>query len=254
MNAHESQEPMESLAAELIRRGLPPDYAQRAAAELAEHRRDLVEELVSQGGAANAAEAAADRRLGEPRELVRKLAREYRRRTLAGRWPIATFVVSPLLTAYASWVLAALAVSSGCACVSRLGAFVGVDGVSNAAVATAKLVAGWTLFNVVAPVTLAVGFARLARRAGLSWRWTLASVVQVALVAGLLHWSADYRQGRAGFLVPCYVGDTRSFLQFLGSAWSPWLLVQIAIPLAALAVVLRLDRRSLDRRLSPSST
>ena len=45
--------PLEDIAADLVRRGLPVDYAQRAAAEFADHHRDLVDELQRSGLRAN---------------------------------------------------------------------------------------------------------------------------------------------------------------------------------------------------------
>jgi hypothetical protein len=68
---------LDGIAAELIRRGLPADYAERAALELAEHHRDLVDELRNAGWTdthavleARAGWVNAGRSLREPSESI----------------------------------------------------------------------------------------------------------------------------------------------------------------------------------------
>ncbi|MGD9637418.1 MAG: hypothetical protein AB7U97_29370, partial [Pirellulales bacterium] len=67
----------EKFATELIRRGLPIDYAQRAAQELAEHRCDVISELELGGMESTTAAQEAARRLGDDRLLVKKTVREF---------------------------------------------------------------------------------------------------------------------------------------------------------------------------------
>lgn len=97
-----TQEPPETtLYSELIRRGLPADYARRTAEELDDHRADLLNDL----RANNAADpnTIANERLGETRQLAKKIARNYRRRTWLGRWPLVNFVVLPPVVLVAMW-------------------------------------------------------------------------------------------------------------------------------------------------------
>ncbi|TWT99810.1 hypothetical protein Pla108_07530 [Botrimarina colliarenosi] len=96
------EKPVETtLYAELIRRGLPADYAKRTAEELDDHRVDLLANLRA-AGAANP-EAVADERLGKTRVLAKRIARDYHRRSWFGRWPLVSFVVLPPLVLATAW-------------------------------------------------------------------------------------------------------------------------------------------------------
>ena len=75
-----TQELHDGFQKELIRRGLPADYASSAAAELADHHRDLVGELCNTGMDESAAAREAAQRLGDHRSLVKKSVREFQRR------------------------------------------------------------------------------------------------------------------------------------------------------------------------------
>ena len=83
MNKPES---LSGMVSELIRRGLPAAYAERAVAELVDHRQDLLEELKATGISESQADTETVERLGSPRMLVKKTVREYQRRYWCGRW------------------------------------------------------------------------------------------------------------------------------------------------------------------------
>ena len=93
MNTPES---LNGMVSDLIRRGLPADYATRAAAEFSDHHRDLVEELQASGLSESQATTEASHRLGDSRTLVKKTVREYQRRFWCGRWPLLMFLFGPI--------------------------------------------------------------------------------------------------------------------------------------------------------------
>src|SRR4051812_19847557 len=101
MNTPES---LSDMVSDLIRRGLPVDYSERAAAEFTDHYRDLVEELQASGWSESQASVEASQRLGDPRTLAKKTVREYQRRYLCARWPLITFIVAPIPTILAAWL------------------------------------------------------------------------------------------------------------------------------------------------------
>src|SRR5262245_24633402 len=103
-----THEPLEDMVAELIRRGLPADYARRAASELADHHRDLVEEMQAAGWTESYALSEASRRLGEPRKLVKNTVREYQNRYWCGRWPLLTFLLGPIPGLLVVWLITGL--------------------------------------------------------------------------------------------------------------------------------------------------
>jgi hypothetical protein len=86
---------LNEVASELIGRGLPADYAARAAAELADHHGDLMHELQATGSSESQAATEAARRLGDTRALVKKTVREYQRRYWCARWPLLSFLFGP---------------------------------------------------------------------------------------------------------------------------------------------------------------
>jgi hypothetical protein len=106
MNTPES---LRGIVSDLVRRGLPAEYAQRAGSELADHHRDLVIELQGAGLSESEAVAEASRRLGNSPTLVKKTVREYQRRYWCGRWPLVTFLFGPIpllaLIWTAGWVV-----------------------------------------------------------------------------------------------------------------------------------------------------
>jgi len=177
----------ETVAAELVRRGLPIDYAQRAAAELADHHRDLVAELRGAGLDEPNATAEATRRLGDARTLVKKTVREYQRRFWCGRWPLLTFLLGPIPLLVLAWVATGLLLF----CILWPLKKLGIEGpevpdgvVSMGEWVIDRMVAIWFLFAVPALVLLV--FARLARRAALRWPWIALVACLLALSAGMI--------------------------------------------------------------------
>jgi hypothetical protein len=176
-----------NFAAELVRRGLPIEYAQHVAAELDDHRHDLLGELRASGLDECTAAAEAARRLGDNRQLVKRTVREFRQRHWCGRWPIVAFFLGPIPAVIAAWIATGLAVLCVLWPLAWLG-FVGdfePDGiVTTGEWIVDRLVQAWFLLAV--PALVMFGFARLARRAALGWPWILATASVLALSVGLV--------------------------------------------------------------------
>jgi hypothetical protein len=186
MNAPEVPNGMVS---DLVRRGLPSEYAQRAATEFADHHRDLLEELQSTGFSESQAMTEASRRLGDARALAKKTVREYQRRFWCGRWPLVTFLFGPLPVAIAAWFATGLAVWL---VVSVLTA-IGLTGTNDPDAAFRALPVG-VKYAVLAGIFLVIPagvmyfFARLARRAALGPQWIVLVACILGLSAGACKW------------------------------------------------------------------
>jgi len=177
----------DNFAAELVRRGLPVEYAQHVAAELDDHRRHLLGELRASGLDESAAETEAARRLGDDRFLVKRTVREFRQRHWCGRWPTTAFLFCSIPAVIAAWIATGLATLCMLYPLAWLG-FVGdlePDGVvTTGEWIVDRLVHAWFLLAV--PAFVMFGFARRARRAALGWPWSLATASVLALSVGLV--------------------------------------------------------------------
>jgi len=175
-----TQELHDSIASDLASRGLPVAYADRTAAELADHHRDLVEELRAEGTDEPAANREASSRLGDPRSLVKKSVRAYQRRHWCGRWPLLTFLIGPVVMLAAVWIGTGLLLYG-------LGTLFGADAQTTHPTTTAQYVGyllckSWILFLV--PAAVIYWLARTASRAAMSRRWTLLAACVLAMVVG----------------------------------------------------------------------
>lgn len=103
-----------TLYAELIRRGLPADYARRAAEEIDDHRADVLAEAPRD-------EAAAARRVGDVRSLAARIAGAYRRRSWFGRWPLVTSLLLAPFAFFAGWIAVVYVVAVGVCLADYLG-------------------------------------------------------------------------------------------------------------------------------------
>ena len=98
---------------DLIRRGLPEGYAQRITDELHDHHSDLVAELSKSDGTNQGdLEQKAESRLGRPASLAKHIARDYRRRSWCGRWPLISFVLLPLPLLFVGWIATYLGIAA----------------------------------------------------------------------------------------------------------------------------------------------
>ena len=177
---------LSGMVPELIRRGLPVEYAQRAASEFADHYRDLAEELQATGLSESQASTEASRRLGDPRSLAKKTVREYQRRYWCARWPLITFLLAPIPTVIIGWLATAYSILGvikvlgllGCAEVNEH-----TSDITSPAVRTLLFAfVAWSLLAIPAIVTF--GFARLAKRSALHWRWVAITACIVGISVG----------------------------------------------------------------------
>ncbi|NOY41527.1 MAG: hypothetical protein GXP26_06790 [Planctomycetes bacterium] len=179
-----TQELHDSMATGLAQRGLPSEYAERAAAELADHHRDLVEELTTAGMDKPTALTKASSRLGDQKTLVKKAVHEYQRRHWCGRWPLLTFILGAPLTVVGTWAAIGISLYA----ISFVAPWLFTPLYADAYVAMSKVGQFWVVWFamlVTVPSLCAVLFARLAYRSGLGWPWALASCFVVAVLAGL---------------------------------------------------------------------
>jgi hypothetical protein len=93
-----SQRWRDRLLKELHRQGLPSSYVSRLVEELTDHAADLFKENPSVD-----AERNADARLGTPEHLAAIARVEFQRRTFAGRHPVLTFLVGPIVAVVGSF-------------------------------------------------------------------------------------------------------------------------------------------------------
>lgn len=180
MNTPES---LRSFTEELIRRGLPVEYSRRAAEELADHHRDLVEECLAGGMSQSTAHASADKRLGDTKSLVKKTVRAYQHRHWCGRWRIATFVVGPVVLLVTAWISSLWALFF----TGKLFKAIGWETPQSShdlSLVILYAAVGW--FLLVIPAGLVFILFRLAIRSGLSWAWIATSSVLIAVSAGLV--------------------------------------------------------------------
>jgi hypothetical protein len=157
---------LERVRAEVVRRGLPPAYADRLLTELYDHAEELGDQ--------------AERRLGDPEELARLAVSAYRSGYFAGRHPLATFVVMPVIAVFAGLVIHAVAVVALLEWLA--GAFGGTDhpAVVLAAVASVRLI------GYVSPLAVVAAGWAVYQGSGRPLGWFLALALQVAGFAALI--------------------------------------------------------------------
>jgi hypothetical protein len=224
MNTPES---LNGLHAQLIRRGLPADYAGRAAAEIADHYCDLVTELEANGMNESQAATEAERRLGDERTLVKKTVREYQRRYWCGRWPLITFFIAPIPVLIAAWYTFSLTVYLGVVALSKLGLTPTTDpNTMFLALPIAVKFATLTAMFLIVPAVVMYGYARLAKRAALGWQW----VVLVACVLGFCTSAMKWERIGPGSRITMY--DRQTF-QELEQPPEPDFVLMLGMPVVA---------------------
>ena len=171
---------LEHLRAELVRRKLPPFYVERFVLELSDHFSDCMEDRMSTD--------AKDlhgvfQRLGSPGQVATSAAQEYRRARFSRRHPVLTFVLFPVLSLPVLWFCKiALVVLL----VKMLGIESGKQGVRSALWDVADAALPFVIVSLtVLPVAIAAAFfCRLAMRADVNWKWSLAACSLLAVIGG----------------------------------------------------------------------
>lgn len=247
-----------TLYAELIRRGLPADYARRTAEELDDHRADLLADL--RASKAKDPAAIANERLGETRQLAKKIARDYRRRTWIGRWPLLSCVLLPPALLLFSWAIVVLGLLGLGSLVTLAG---GEPGTIWSPVAYAK--ASWILCLVVFAFLVPAGIAWLVSRVALKTTrlryCALLAVVGVGFLNSLPH--HEYRLDPEDptlamnlISIPiCDPIEPAWFGTSLRQLRKPILATQLAVPILVGGLVIAMDeRRRRVALLSPTDT
>jgi hypothetical protein len=180
-----THEPLDCMSAKLIRCGLPADYAHRAADELADHHRDLVEELQSAGWTETHAAVEASRRLGEPRELVKRTVREYQQRYWCGRWPLATFLLAPIPMLLLVWIMSGLILFG----VGRAAAMLIDENTAKALEPLGQYVVGYSVkvwITLASPMLVMAAFCWLAARVAMNRAWPCVASGMMAMFIGFV--------------------------------------------------------------------
>lgn len=155
----------DELRRELVRRRLPRFYVHRAVREFTDHCQDI--------DAEGASAAVSGERIGNPRELARQFATEFRKQHFAGRHPWLVFALAPLPCTIAG---VAICYFAGFVCLHFLGLLTS-DSATN--FTSQFLALAMTQAGLIAPV-LAVTwyFGRWAYQSGCGgrWFWTVAAL------------------------------------------------------------------------------
>lgn len=169
---------LEAVKKLLRRRGAPVAYVQRLMGELAEHREDLMRDLLREGMSPEQAEIEADRRMGEPAELAEGAIEKMRRASFVGRHRVLCLILMPVLLLPVSWFLLLGVAAWGAGMLSpayRVGSI-------NAS-SLAWIYITLTLCRDVIPGAIAAGFYLLARRKFCGRVWSF--------IPGLTAWAVS---------------------------------------------------------------
>ncbi|MEX2318062.1 MAG: hypothetical protein WD669_12970 [Pirellulales bacterium] len=172
---------LKQLRAELAKRRLPPAYVERFVGELSDHLSESLEDRMSMD--------AQDlhgvfERLGAPGQVASAAAQEYRKARFSRRHPVLMFVVLPILALPVLWF-------GYVVCMLIAAKMLGLE---TGKVDTNSLLWQWAdactpfvvLGLLLVPVSVAAAFfCRLANKAGLSWKWTIAACALLAVFGGL---------------------------------------------------------------------
>jgi len=157
---------VERVRAELVRRGLPPAYAARLLAELSDHAEELGE--------------GAEYRLGTPEDLAGAAVLAYRSGRLAGRHPVAVFLLLPLIAVVAGLLVHAILVVAALEWLTSV-----VGQVDHPAVVWA-VIASVRLIGYVSPLAVVAGGWLVHLESGRPVGWYLALALLVAGFAALI--------------------------------------------------------------------
>lgn len=233
-----------ALYAELIRRGLPADYARRTAGELDDHRADLLADLRT--NRAEDPEGVADERLGATRKLARKIAADYQRRSWFGRWPLLSFLLAPPALLIACWA----ALIGGVAALSALLHWLDGPGMPAEYTAGRNLESAWgfyytaiVVFSFLVPVALAWWYGRFALFGAQSRVYLLVACLSFGLMNGLVYhsvWPDPENAQRAVNGFGLMLGYPSAMIQHYAK---PVQLAQLLAPLLVGGLLLARDER-----------
>jgi hypothetical protein len=235
---------LESFATDLVRRGLPVDYARGSATELADHHRDLVEELRAGGLSQTTAEDEAANRLGDHRMLVKKAVREFQLRHWCGRWPLLTFFLGPVPLVILLWAATTFVWLMVVWPMQQLGIIAPHEPDGILSWGEWAVVYGFRYwFFFVTPALVVCYLGRRVSRSSLSCAWLLLSAALLALFTG--NFLFIVRPGQLMISTPEYPVLLNPSLSWAESLKATWLwytqtsmhTFQTVLPLAIAAVL-----------------
>jgi hypothetical protein len=172
---------LEAIRQLLLRRGAPGAYVERLIGELAEHRADLVHDLMRDGRSLDQAGLEADRRLGEASALVEAAFVEMRRNSFVGRHRLACLIVLPVVVLPLSWTIV-LVLAAWTTGMLAPGFHVGTMSAQSRVVISIACGA----CNFAMPAALGAAFWLLARRRFCGRVWSWAAGLALAVVSSFL--------------------------------------------------------------------
>ncbi len=216
----DAQQWLEQVHAELRRKKLPPLYVERFLSELSDHIFDSVEEPMS----TDVRELhKLTHHLGTPREIAATAAHEFRKAHFCRRHPVLMFVALPIVALPLAWTACLVVVL---ALAKALGLETGGAGIGGAVHRWAEINAQVVMLAMlVVPSAIAAAlFSRAARKANVSWKWTLTACSILAILAGT---------AAATMILPG-AGTRGSFMFGFGLSMHPSYaqMLQFAVPMA----------------------
>jgi hypothetical protein len=182
----------------LQRHALPAGYRSRLTQELSDHLADVQAEELSM----NSEPTRPEERMGEAERLAATAAKEFTRRTFAGRHPFFTFMVSPVTATLGLFVAIALA-GRGLAWLMMPASGVGEIHPPSTAMFAGALIEGYLLCLI--PFGLGWIFLDLSRRVGRP-AWGVAACGLLALLVlafrPVIGLRFEVSLGTGGFLRP----------------------------------------------------
>jgi hypothetical protein len=244
----DSQPQFERLRRELAHQGLPRRYVQRVMEEMQDHKEDILEETPAASVSCVVEDSPAWQRLGDPVQIAKAIAKEYRSRTFVGRHPILSFLAAPIPLSFVAWlgwmVLFGLLIASFGELEPDRGTL------------QWPLLFIWSVLtcyygSLVLPSALAAGLCcRWAYRSGRG-TWSLAGCALIAVFAGLV--VSSMKLSAVLHESCCMVGSVL-LIPFVGHAGGPWSvsqqLIQMAVPLGIGAWFHVKQRRQVRRWLA----
>jgi hypothetical protein len=170
----------EALRERLLRAGIAARHVRRYIAELRDHFDDLVRDEIARGASRSVAESNARARLGSDNALAEVMLARPGMRSVAVRYPWATFGIAPALLVFAA-IVAAMLIEV--AIIKTAHAFVPHPAAAQRE-AMLSVVAVWNwLATTAAPLAIAAALCAIGLRQRISARWIFAGIA-IACVLG----------------------------------------------------------------------
>lgn len=170
------------LEIEMVRRGVAPRHARRAALELESHHRELIDQALTRGETLARAEEGAHEALGSDALLIERYARQQELLSMTHGWR-AGYVLAPLLGFLGAAAAAMLLLVTAVTHLSVALHQIHVPGLLTRGIdITVSAFFVWVL-----PIAVAIAFGALANRRQIAFRWPLAGIVLLCMVSALVN-------------------------------------------------------------------